>query len=296
MADPLVTLALPLYKSCRFLDIIIENLETLAYPNLEILISDRHCADDAIDVLQARFGQDARFRFFRARDEINWVTHYNFLLRAATGKYFLWMAHDDSYSPNYVTALVYALEQHADAIVAYGTFEGIFPEGARIILPKAVPFSNTEPWTMHTAFRMFLDHQLGPAFHGVFRREPILQKGLFLLTTRDANAADFVWMFGIACMGPWLWTPDCYFLKRFYPTSTHAIWTTRTWRHTLAEIPIVRAYVVDTETSVPRRVRGWSIVLVWTLFRLGGNARDALHAHPALDGQIRRFLLKLNLW
>lgn len=88
MNEPLVTLALPLYKSNRFLEIIIENLETLTYANLEIIISDRHCADNSIEILKARFAQDARFCFLSAHDEITWIEHFNVLLHTARGKYF----------------------------------------------------------------------------------------------------------------------------------------------------------------------------------------------------------------
>ena len=61
---PLISVALPLYRSRRFLDIIVENLDTIAYPHLEILVSDRHCADDTIDVLEQRYCSDAAFSLF----------------------------------------------------------------------------------------------------------------------------------------------------------------------------------------------------------------------------------------
>ena len=92
---PLVSLALPLYRSFLFFDIITANLDSIAYPNLEILISDRHCADDTLERLASRYASYSRFHFFRATDQLNWIEHYNFLLRAAQGKYMLWMPHDD---------------------------------------------------------------------------------------------------------------------------------------------------------------------------------------------------------
>ena len=45
-AHPLVSVGFPLYRSRRFLDNIVENLEAIDYPNLEMLVSDRHLHDD----------------------------------------------------------------------------------------------------------------------------------------------------------------------------------------------------------------------------------------------------------
>src|SRR4051794_13973408 len=94
-ALPLVSIAIPLFQSRPFLSVIIDNIETITYPQVEILVSDRHCADDTIDLLACHFTGDPRLRFLKSRDRLNWIEHYNLLLRAAAGKYFLWMPHDD---------------------------------------------------------------------------------------------------------------------------------------------------------------------------------------------------------
>ncbi|MEO8541606.1 MAG: hypothetical protein ABI577_17830, partial [bacterium] len=77
---PLVSLAIPLYRSLRFLDVITENIRNADYPNLEILVGDRHLADDTIEQLRIRFVGDSRLRFITSRDEVSWVDHYNLLL------------------------------------------------------------------------------------------------------------------------------------------------------------------------------------------------------------------------
>ena len=55
---PLVTLAIPLYRSFRFLDVISENIRNADYPNLEILVGDRHLADDTVEQLRVRCAGD----------------------------------------------------------------------------------------------------------------------------------------------------------------------------------------------------------------------------------------------
>ena len=68
---PLVTIAFSLYRSMRFWPVILANIATFDYPNLEIIISDRHCFDDALGQLRDRFQDDARFRFLSAHDQID---------------------------------------------------------------------------------------------------------------------------------------------------------------------------------------------------------------------------------
>ena len=81
----LVSVGIPLYRSHPFLDSLRANCAALAAEdNVEVIISDRHGLDDAIDVLRSEWGHDPRFRFLAADDRLNWIEHMNLLLRAAT--------------------------------------------------------------------------------------------------------------------------------------------------------------------------------------------------------------------
>lgn len=291
---PLVSLLLPMYKSKRFFDVFTKNIDTFlnTYPNLEIICSDRHLADDALEMLFARYGNDPRFRFIAAQDEIGWVENYNVLLEAAQGKYFFWMPHDDTYSPNYINALVELLEQQPDALVAYGPMLrrnlGDTTWNEQIPAP---PFANTGEWTVWSGFQAFLAHQVGPAVHGLLRRELLMEKRLYILPTLDSNAADFVWMSALAFYGRWVWTDTCVYDKNHYSTSTGAAWERRSWRYTLREIYIMRSYLVDREKSALRRLRGRLILAVWSVLRLGGNLRDLLPGKERIDRQLRGLML-----
>jgi len=65
LASPRVTVAIPLHRSLRFVGNIVRNVRALSYGNVEIIISDRHCADRALDELYALFHADRRFTFIR---------------------------------------------------------------------------------------------------------------------------------------------------------------------------------------------------------------------------------------
>lgn len=255
---PLVTVAIPLYRSQRFLEVIAENIRRMDYPNLEILIGDRHLADDTVEQIRARFPDDSRLRFITARDEIGWVAHYNLLLREGRGEYFLWMPHDDSYPEGYVPALVARLEAKPDALLAFGYCDTQRPDGSPYQIWPAPPFSPNGAWTPRTALRMFFGWNIGVAMRGAFRRQRIIEADLWLPHTTGDAYADVLWLFGVALVGRFEFVPATRCLKRFYPGSTHTAWKAPK----AGELPRVmagylRAYVPS------RRRRASAIAWVW---------------------------------
>ena len=108
--SPTISIVIPLFKSRRFVRVIYTNIKRLENENLEIIISDRHCYDNAIDILKGLLKSDERVRFIQSDDKIGWVDHFNELLQIAQGTYFMWMPHDDSFPRGYVKSLVESLE------------------------------------------------------------------------------------------------------------------------------------------------------------------------------------------
>ncbi len=261
---PLVTVAIPLYRSIRFLDVITENIQRLDYPNLEILVGDRHLADDTVDRLHKRFPNDTRLRFITARDEVGWVAHYNLLLAEGSGEYFLWMPHDDSYPAGYVGALVERLEATPNSILAFGPCDTEGTNGKPHKTWPAPPFSPTETWTPRTALRMFFGWNIGVAMRGVFRRSKVIEANLWLPHATGDAYADVCWLFGVALLGRFEFVPETRCLKRFYPGSTHT-----TWRAPRAvELPrLMGRYLGDFVPSRWQRARA----LGWVWFGAAAN-------------------------
>src|SRR5215510_3322359 len=189
--QPLVSVGIPLYRSRGFLEIIIQNIEAIGYTNVEIIISDQHLLDDTLEVLRERFGSDARFRFLEGNDGLNWVENYNLLLRRSTGKYFLWMAHDDSFPSNYIGELVSALEEHPDAVLAFGRVEQISLDGFLPTFPfSPPPILPDEHWSICCSLRVLTLWQLWIAFRGVVRREVVERSDLYIRQTYRNIRAD----------------------------------------------------------------------------------------------------------
>jgi len=253
MSYPKVTAAVPLYRSARFLPIVIETLRNQDYPNLEFLISDRHREDDAIERLRDAFSADPRFRFLIAEDQLDWVAHYNLLLAEASGDYFVWMSHDDSYSSDFVRKLVAALEQDPDAVVAYARVERISMSGERLNKVKTkIPKRGRGPGSL-TAYRIALGG--GLQFHGVFRRKWLVDRKLWIRPTIHNIAADMLWLFTLALIGRTLYVENCTYWKRYHELNTHKTWgAIMRPPYVWSFARVVRSYLKDYVPSVWQRL------------------------------------------
>lgn len=273
MTVELVSVAIPLYRSARFFDVIVENIENIDYPNVEIIVSDRHMADDTIDRIAARFTGDKRLRLLRARDEIGWVEHYNLLLRAARGRYMCWMPHDDSFPCKWIPELVACLENDPGAVLAGGSIEPrVLPgSGKRRLHGWSMP--PQEPPRSVAESRALLERcRRTTGFHGVFRRDRIARRGLWIRPTRDGVRADRFWLAALALTGRFKAVNDVVCIKRVYPQSTHVQWPS-TAGHEINGLRVMGEYIIQIHGVGWRSAVLFCGAAFWMLPRLSRPVR-----------------------
>lgn len=228
--QPRVTVAIPLYRAAPFVDIIRRNIEAIGLPDAEILVSDRHGFDDALEQLRQTFRTDDRVVFLEKRDEIGWVDHYNSLLQRATGRYFMWMPQDDSFPQGYVETLLAALEMHPDTLLSFGqlhTHDLRSGAATKAVLPDRYDFSD-RPWRPIFAPLLAIFWNLGVPFRGVFDRKRIAALNLFIRQVPGGDPfADVSWMFAVALHGKLRYVPQVASLKRYHRDNTHQKWDIR---------------------------------------------------------------------
>ena len=289
----LVSVAFPLYRSRRFVDTIARNIELLDFPSVEVIISDRHLDDDAIDVLEARFGGDARVKCLRAQDRIGWVDHYNQLLRAATGTYFLWVPHDDTNAPGYVSALVDCLERDPGVMLAFGSVSVTRSDGAPPLSVTALE-ARKETWTQRSALRtLMFEHHWLPHFHGAFRREPVVSRELWIKTTAGNVEADLYWIFGLGLLGELRYVSGCSYVKRVHGSNVSVGWGARRMSHVLDGIVVPYRYLRDL-SSRRDRLRALPVLIAWaTLRTVGRVTRSWRWPSAAQRGAAKQFAQRM---
>jgi hypothetical protein len=268
-SPPRLTVAIPLYRSAPFVERILDNIAALGIDDADILISDRHCDDDAANQLEARLAADSRVRVLRFGDRIGWVDHYNALLHAASGRYFVWMPHDDVTPPGYVSGLVACLDRHPEVVLAHGRVE-VRDTAGQMVASEApeVRASDVAAWSPRRALEVLLFHTRWlPQFHGVFRREPVAHAGMLIRHSTGDVEADVYWVFGAALLGEIRCEPALVYAKHLHGRNESAGWGRRTLRHVADGFVVPMAYLTSLAHARPRLVVPAMVLAGWSCLR-----------------------------
>jgi len=118
---PLVTVGIPTFDRPELLTRALAAVAKQDYPNLEVLVADNATPGDATrHVVESYLECVPGLRYVRHLKNIGPLDNFMFLLDAAQGRYFMWLADDDEISANYVASLVDLLESDPGASSAAG--------------------------------------------------------------------------------------------------------------------------------------------------------------------------------
>lgn len=224
MNQPTLSLLFPLYKSRRYLDNLTTHLDRFKDSETEVIVSDRHCHDDAIDVLRQRYQDGANFRFLSATDGVGWVGHFNALIEAASGKYFSLVYHDDLYPADYFDVLVDELERRPSALVAFGHMHTA-GENTWAVDHSIFRERFEYPYSTQQYIRLLYSNVLGVPCRGVFRAAPIKKERLFFRSSdRVSMFEDYYWIFALLLRGDFVFSERTSCVKVFHKMGASGQW------------------------------------------------------------------------
>ncbi len=117
MAEPLVSIGLPVFNGERFLGEAVESLLHQTYRNIELIISDNASTDATPEICQRYAAEDDRVRYSRLPENIGGVPNANRAFSLATGTYYMLAADDDVWQPTYVEQCVRCLERDPGTVL-----------------------------------------------------------------------------------------------------------------------------------------------------------------------------------
>lgn len=100
-SNPELTIGIPVFNGEKFLNKKITSILQLGYENFELIISDNASTDKTKEISQS-FLEDKRIKYFYHEKNIGPVKNFEFILKKATGKYFMWTAVDDLILPTHI--------------------------------------------------------------------------------------------------------------------------------------------------------------------------------------------------
>ena len=106
MTRPLVSICVPTCNRSALLRESLASIRRQDYPNLEILISDNHSADETEQICRTAAAADPRVRYVRQPRNIGMHANHNFLIEESRGDFLAFFHDDDIYQPHIVSTYV----------------------------------------------------------------------------------------------------------------------------------------------------------------------------------------------
>jgi len=124
--NPLISVGIPTYNRPEGLRQTLGYITGQTYKNLEIIISD-NCSpgEETQNIIRKFLNEDSRVKAFRQDINKGAVFNFNFVLKAATGKYFMWAADDDLWDKNFIEVLCKLLLENKSAVIAMSNYKTV---------------------------------------------------------------------------------------------------------------------------------------------------------------------------
>ena len=168
-----VTVGVPVYNGDAYLDECLACLESQTFKDFEVLIFDNASTDRTSEIAQTFASRDARFKY--VRQPYNKGATQNFLdvLHAAHSEFFIWRAHDDRSSANFLAALHAAFERRPQTRLAVGRLEKIKIHRSK---RRIVDVFNLNTGQESLRLARVLLHSQASWFYGLWKRETLVHE------------------------------------------------------------------------------------------------------------------------
>jgi glycosyltransferase involved in cell wall biosynthesis len=120
MAQPLVSIGVPVYNGERFLRQALDSLVNQTYSDFELIISDNASTDGTPEICKDYAGRDPRIRYIRQPINIGVARNWNALVHEARGVYFKWAPASDYCAPQMLERCIEAMNADPGIVLCYG--------------------------------------------------------------------------------------------------------------------------------------------------------------------------------
>ena len=118
-SQPLVSVGVPVRNGDATLERALESVVGQTYANLEIIISDNGSTDGTRSIGETFAARDPRIRYVRHDSAMTALANFRYVFDQSRGNFFMWAAHDDVRSQNYVETLLRGFARHREAALCF---------------------------------------------------------------------------------------------------------------------------------------------------------------------------------
>lgn len=212
---PTVSIGLAVRNGGALLRRALDSLLGQTFSDFQLLVSDNASADETPATCREYAERDARVRWYRQPSNLGPVGNFDFVLREARGRFFMWAAHDDCWHPRFLETAVRVFQGSDRSTVAVAaeacyTIDAVeqpfFPEGAA--------FYGFASDNAVERVRWMLRNNYGNLFYSLFRRDALMTGQRTVLSALQTATLNEIPLFiQVAAKGNWRVVPDVLFFK-----------------------------------------------------------------------------------
>jgi len=101
----MVSIGMPVYNGEEYIVEAIESILAQTFKDFEFIISDNASTDKTQEICEKYAKADNRIQYIRQKENIGALKNFEFVLFKSNFEYFMWAAHDDIWSENWIEVL-----------------------------------------------------------------------------------------------------------------------------------------------------------------------------------------------
>jgi len=231
--NPSISVGMPLHNGENFLKQRLESIINQSYSNFILIISDNGSSDKSQEICEEMSKKDERIIYFRHEENKGPYWNFNFVLKKAKTKYFVWAAVDDIWSQNFLEKNIDVLEKNENVVGCIGKYKLY----KRIKDPltheiKIKVLENTKKFQyVHPAYgdigekiRFYLNYNMGGPIYGVYRTDKLQKANTFEnYKNNQMWMSDLAYILNVIKEGDFEVVSDAFMYKQVNERSTSVI-------------------------------------------------------------------------
>jgi glycosyltransferase involved in cell wall biosynthesis len=169
---PIVSIGMFVYNGESCIREAIDSILNQSFKEFEFIISDNASNDKTGEICREYANKDERIRYIRQPENIGAGANLLYVFDQAQGEYYMWAAHDDVKSPDFLESNLKFLQEHPDFVASTSPVR--FKDG----LPDPVKMGDKSlnQDSVEERFLACLDTWRGCGrFYSLIRRQPIVE-------------------------------------------------------------------------------------------------------------------------
>lgn len=214
IAHPRVSICLPVYNGEEYICEAIQSVLDQTFEDFELIISDNASEDGTAEICNEFSSKDPRVHYSRSDVNRGLAWNHNRAFAQATGKFLMWMGHDDLLGREYISRCIEAMDEDPEAVLSYSHANHIDDKGNLIArVDMNGPVSSDRP---SDRFQSILYEYIDVMIFGLMRRDVLGQTALH----GGFAESDRVLLAEMVLRGRFRLVPEYLYTRRFHHVKT----------------------------------------------------------------------------